>query len=101
MLFHRALGSSEDGADLAVAFALGHPQQHFSLAGGETERGHQGSSGGKIGGEWLRIVVLNAAAVQACFHYRHEFAVLDRLGQVVICAEVHASALVELFTTGS
>ena len=37
MLFHRLLAASQDGGDIAVAFPLRDPEEHFGLAGGETE----------------------------------------------------------------
>lgn len=106
VLFGGFFAHFEDGGDVAVAFALGDPEEDFGFAGGEAEGGLEGFVGGEVGIEGGVGGIVEAATDGGGFgesglHGGEEVVADDGLGEVVVSAEVHAGADVGAVALGS
>src|SRR5258706_925135 len=94
VLFYGGLRDAQNRRDVRVGLTLAQPEQGFRSAGCETEL-QQGLSRGEIRLELA--LSLSCGTAQARFDRLDEIVIGDRLGQVIICPEIHAAAEIIFF----
>lgn len=106
VLFHGLLAHLEDDGDVAVALALGDPEEDFGFTASEAEVALQragaaeiGAEGG-VGGGILHPGFDGFGAGEAGLDRREEIFADDGFGEVVIGAEVHADPLIGAVAAG-